>query len=296
MDKVRTEEKGGRADDDAHAEARHRVLAAGGGCGGRKRGYWYRRRRRGRCVRGRACDSNERAVNSSSICVLGARLYGPPAPSLRSRLATANRTTECARIPTATMLSSVLRKESRSMAARAVHCRSRQQTAWRALSTASSDQPSTSSPGPSSIPWFIDPSEAESPSLSPYARKASVPQAPTRPLAPLPSTLPQNHPIMRLHAELKSSPHLEPGTLLVREPIPTAVGPPLPDAIPRGRRKRGRTDLGEGVTEDVGGIWDWLVIAQVRSCAIFVPFSTHRLFDRSRRALRTVGRLSRLFE
>ena len=71
--RVRTEEKGGRADDDAHAEARHRVLAAGGGCGGRKRGYWYRRRRRGRCVRGRACDSNERAVNSSSICVLGAR-------------------------------------------------------------------------------------------------------------------------------------------------------------------------------------------------------------------------------
>ncbi|RPD59144.1 hypothetical protein L226DRAFT_465399 [Lentinus tigrinus ALCF2SS1-7] len=162
------------------------------------------------------------------------------------------------------MLSSVVRKESRSWATRTLRSRSWHQPAWRALSTASSDQPSTTSPGPSSVPWFIDPSEPESSTPSPYSRRVSVPQAPALPLPPLPSALPQNHPIVRLHEELKSSPHLEPGTLLVREPIPTAVGPPLPEAMPRGRRKRGRTNLGEGVSDDVGGIWDWLVIAQVK--------------------------------
>ncbi|TFK88799.1 hypothetical protein K466DRAFT_520242 [Polyporus arcularius HHB13444] len=161
---------------------------------------------------------------------------------------------------------SVLCKDTLGIAARSLRCASRghPEAAWRALSTASSRQPSTSSPGPSSVPWFIDPSEAESSTPSPYSRRVSVSQAPTRPLAPLPAALPKDHPIVRLHAELKASPHLEPGTLLVREPIPTAVGPPLPEAMPRGRRKRGRTYLGEGVTDDVGGIWDWVVIAQVK--------------------------------
>ncbi|KAI0695437.1 hypothetical protein C8T65DRAFT_744005 [Cerioporus squamosus] len=164
------------------------------------------------------------------------------------------------------MLSSTLRKETRSLASRTLHCgsRVRHESAFRALSSASASSSGQPSTGPSSVPWFIDPSEAEPSTPSPYARRVSVPQAPTRPLAPLPSALPHNHPIVRLHAELKSSPHLEPGTLLVREPIPTAVGPPLPDAMPRGRRKRGRTYAGEGVTEDVGGIWDWVVIAQVK--------------------------------
>ena len=69
---------------------------------------------------------------------------------------------------------------------------------------------------------------------------------------------------MRLHAELKNSPHLEPGTLLVRSPIHTAVGPPILDSMPKGRRKRGRSYVGEGVAESMGGIWEWLVIAQVK--------------------------------
>lgn len=166
------------------------------------------------------------------------------------------------------MLSSRLSQEARLVAGRALRCRSRfhPELARRALSTSTasasdSPTPSTSS-GTSPIPWFVDPSEAES-EPSPYARRATLPQAPTKPLAPLPAAIPPDHPIARLHAELKASPHLEPGTLLVREPIPTATGPPLPASMPKGRRQRGRTYAGEGVSENMGGIWEWLVIAEV---------------------------------
>lgn len=50
----------------------------------------------------------------------------------------------------------------------------------------------------------------------------------------------------------------------MQEPIPTATGPPLPDSPPKGRRKRGRTYAGEGVYEYAGGIWNWIIIAQVK--------------------------------
>ncbi|KZT67793.1 hypothetical protein DAEQUDRAFT_728791 [Daedalea quercina L-15889] len=52
--------------------------------------------------------------------------------------------------------------------------------------------------------------------------------------------------------------------LRVREPIPTALGPPLPDSPPKGRRKRGRTYAGEGVYDRAGGIWSWIIVAQVK--------------------------------
>jgi hypothetical protein len=60
------------------------------------------------------------------------------------------------------------------------------------------------------------------------------------------------------------SPYLEPFQLLVREPIPQPPGPPLPISEPKGRRRRGRTYAGEGLLEP-GGIWDWIVLAQVQS-------------------------------
>ncbi|KAI0637396.1 hypothetical protein C8Q77DRAFT_1097356 [Trametes polyzona] len=132
-------------------------------------------------------------------------------------------------------------------------------TAASASGSPSSTAPTTSSP----LPWFVDPSDNE-PASSPYTRRATLPQAPEKPLAPLPAAITPDHPIARLHAELKASPHLEPGTLLVREPIPTANGPPLPLTPPKGRRKRGGTYAGEGVSENLGGIWEWLVIAQVK--------------------------------
>ncbi|EIW60827.1 uncharacterized protein TRAVEDRAFT_146490 [Trametes versicolor FP-101664 SS1] len=164
------------------------------------------------------------------------------------------------------MLSSRLAREAQALGSCALRCRSRLQLnlARRALSTTATTASASPSPSTSSIasptPWFVD-SEEE---ISPYARRSALPQAPTKPLAPLPAAIPSDHPIARLHAELKASPHLEPGTLLVREPIPTATGPPLPATMPKGRRQRGRSYVGEGVAGDTGGIWEWLVIAQVK--------------------------------
>ena len=123
----------------------------------------------------------------------------------------------------------------------------------RSLSTG----PSSSSDQPRPVPWFIDPSEA-GPSQPKFQ-----PIRPT-PVHPLPTEISETHPITALHAQLLESPHLEPAFLLVRDPIPTEVGPPLPLAAPRGRRQRGRTYFGEGVSDDVGGLWRWIVIAQVK--------------------------------
>ncbi|GBE82636.1 hypothetical protein BKA93DRAFT_726517 [Sparassis latifolia] len=134
--------------------------------------------------------------------------------------------------------------------------------ARRSLSTAS---------GPSepnvSVPWFMDPSEVSNPPTASSVHRPTPPHlrpSSLEPLAPLPATIPADSHIVHLHAALRTSPHLEPGTLLVREPVPTSVGPPLPDAMPKGRRKRGRTYAGEPVYDYDGGIWNWVVIAQVK--------------------------------
>ncbi len=167
------------------------------------------------------------------------------------------------------MLSAAFRKEAQGLAACTLRCPARlcQDFARRAFtsSASSSTAPSTSSSSVSSpaLPWFMDPSDVE-PTPSPYSRQVGIPRAAAQPLPPLPSDLPSDHPITRLHAELKASPHLEPGTLLVRSPIPTATGPPLPPSMPKGRRKRGRTYVGEGMLDNMSGIWEWVVIAQVR--------------------------------
>lgn len=140
---------------------------------------------------------------------------------------------------------------------------------WSSAKRSLSSIPS-SSQNPNPIPWFIDPAEAPPP--KPTQSSTQLPQTPSKPvahlieLAPLPSNIPPTSPLVLLHAQLKTSPHLEPGTLLIREPIPTAVGPPLPHAMPKGRRKRGRTYVGEGLSESLvgnSGIWSWIVLAQV---------------------------------
>ncbi|KAI0781349.1 hypothetical protein BD413DRAFT_504735 [Trametes elegans] len=164
------------------------------------------------------------------------------------------------------MFSSRLTRNVQTLATRTLRCSPCRPAscACRMLSTTSPGSPlPTSSSAPSPLPWFVDPSDEE-PASSPYSHRVALPQQPTRPLAPLPAAITPDHPIARLHAELKDSPHLEPGTLLVREPIPTALGPPLPAAAPKGRRKRGGTYGGEGVSQDTGGIWEWVVIAQVK--------------------------------
>jgi hypothetical protein len=102
------------------------------------------------------------------------------------------------------------------------------------------------------LPWFVDPA---------LPVRQHPPHISTAVLPPVPTGTPTA--IKELHASLSSSPHLEPSELLVCEPIPTPPGPPLPDALPKGRRKRGGTYAGEGIDGISGGIWSWVVIAQV---------------------------------
>ena len=103
------------------------------------------------------------------------------------------------------------------------------------------------------LPWFVDP--------TPFVRQ-KVPHLVHNGPAPLPEGIPTT--IQNLHAVLKTSPHLDQSELVVCEPLPTPPGPPLPDAMPKGRRRRGRTNAGEGIaTGMAGGLWNWIVLAQV---------------------------------
>jgi hypothetical protein len=128
-------------------------------------------------------------------------------------------------------------------------------------SPAASSSPSSDSPA---LPWFVDPA---------YTSRSAPPHLPARPITGTAPPIPADAPaaVRTLHAALLGSPHLEPAALLVTRPPPSPPGPPLPQAMPRGRRKRGGTELGEGVegmrgVPESGGIWSWVVLAQV-SCA-----------------------------
>ncbi|KAI0086616.1 hypothetical protein BDY19DRAFT_875599, partial [Irpex rosettiformis] len=120
-------------------------------------------------------------------------------------------------------------------------------------------------------PWFIDPSDALPSKLVTSTSQSPSHQPPQHqqqlvPLPPLPSGILPSTPLARLHSKLSTSPFLEPGTLLVTQPLPTDAGPPLPLSGPKGRRKRGRTYFGEGLeSEEIGGgLWRWIVIAEVK--------------------------------
>lgn len=102
----------------------------------------------------------------------------------------------------------------------------------------------------SATPWFID---------SPITHRP--PQ--TRPsIPPLPENTPNT--LKELHARLAQSPHLDLSTLSVSQPRVLAPGPPLPLRLPHGRRKRGGTYAGESVYDIPGGIWNWVMMAQVK--------------------------------
>ena len=111
----------------------------------------------------------------------------------------------------------------------------------------------------------MDPSDVPAPPLQ--KARTTQPEAPPALVQqpPLPVEIPSDSPIASLHAALSASPHLEPGMLKICRPIPSAMGPPLLDSPPKGRRKRGRTYAGEGVYDQVGDIWEWIVLAQVRT-------------------------------
>jgi hypothetical protein len=115
---------------------------------------------------------------------------------------------------------------------------------------------SSSSPA---APWFVD-QDYVPPS---FASRMNPPHLPALRMSPPP--LPENipEPLRELHVQLTQSPHLEPGALVVRTPIPIPEGPSLPESMPKGRRRRGRSYFGEGVLEPQSGIWSWILMAQV---------------------------------
>lgn len=141
----------------------------------------------------------------------------------------------------------------------------------RALSTPSSSSEPSSTPYSSSQarqPWFVDDTEPIYAAPRPQSTRNSPVSSPLLPS--LPPTIPEE--LKALHSALALSPHLEPSALLVRRPLPTPPGPPpIEDQLPKGRRKRGRTYVGEGVRVGngllEGGIWSWIVLAQVRANA-----------------------------
>lgn len=104
-------------------------------------------------------------------------------------------------------------------------------------------------------PWFVDP--------EPQSSQKQAPPHLTPKVQDFPPNLPEA--IRQLYTKLAQSPLLEPSTLDVRESIAPPPGLPLPKRPPQGRRRRGGTYAGEGIDEDaVGGIWNWVVVAQVK--------------------------------
>lgn len=112
------------------------------------------------------------------------------------------------------------------------------------------------------VPWFVDGDSTP----KPFDRRPSPPHLPqkfTQDVRPLPDGAPQ---ILReLHAHLLHSPLLEASTLVVMQPTAPPTGPELPFRLPQGRRRRGGTYAGESDFDMAGGIWNWVVMAQVSS-------------------------------
>ena len=115
------------------------------------------------------------------------------------------------------------------------------------------------------LPWFVDPDFAAKKVPSESLLEHQPIPGPSRTVGtkikPLPPGVPSL--ISELYYELAKSPLLEPGSLEVRNPLPSMPGPPLPKSFPKGRRRRGGTDFGEGIPDPEGGLWKWIVLAQV---------------------------------
>lgn len=107
-------------------------------------------------------------------------------------------------------------------------------------------------------PWFIDQQYSEARHHPPHMIPSTSAQE-----SSLPADLPAH--LTALHSELSRSPHLERGGVEICPPLATEPGPSLPSSLPKGRRQRGRTEFGMGVPDLGGGLWRWIVIAQVRN-------------------------------
>ncbi|KZP20784.1 hypothetical protein FIBSPDRAFT_529225 [Athelia psychrophila] len=114
-------------------------------------------------------------------------------------------------------------------------------------------------------PWFVDAEDEPTPPSQTFDRRPTPPHIPehTEPFK-LPENIPE--PIRLLYETLKTSPFLEPDTLVAREPLKIPHGPRVPVKAPNGRRRiRGKTYAGESTLDlGSGGLWNWVVMAQVK--------------------------------
>ncbi|KAJ7582801.1 hypothetical protein C8J56DRAFT_231672 [Mycena floridula] len=110
------------------------------------------------------------------------------------------------------------------------------------------------STGPASIPWFVDPPQPSTPTLVRHRLEV---------LPPLPEEAPRS--LKELHSELSKSPYLEPSTLLITRPITAASLPETRHRAPAGRRRvRGGAFPGDSAYDVPGGLWSWILLAQVK--------------------------------
>ncbi|KAL1735271.1 hypothetical protein EV714DRAFT_280439 [Schizophyllum commune] len=107
-----------------------------------------------------------------------------------------------------------------------------------------------------STPWFVDPAETTT-------RRAPLEVAEEAP--PVPDAAPT--PLKALRQSLVKSPHLDRASVVVaphNELLPESGEPPVRERRHGVRRKRGGNYSGETLYEDTGGIWDWVMLAQVK--------------------------------
>lgn len=113
--------------------------------------------------------------------------------------------------------------------------------------------------GRTRAPWFVDPE----PVPLTYTKRMVPPHLQAANDAPsVPVDAPEA--LKSLHTQLVQSPHLDTSELVVSPAVLPPPGPPLQARAPHGRRKRGGIPHKDsGIDSMVGGIWSWVVIAQV---------------------------------
>ena len=114
-------------------------------------------------------------------------------------------------------------------------------------------------------PWFVDADEEPVPSTSRAQAPGFV--RPQVEVEPLPQGVPEY--LKRAHSHLAHSPLLDLSTLTVAKPLPSEFQAivDLPTNIPTRRLPRIERELWPGRGIEVGmsgGIWDWVLVAQVK--------------------------------
>lgn len=109
----------------------------------------------------------------------------------------------------------------------------------------------------STTPWFVD--------APPHMQSNASSLRRAVPFPPIPSDAPLA--LKTLHSRLQDSPFLEPSMLLITRPVLSPTDPallPVQRESSGTRRRRGGTIAGESTFDVPGGLWSWMMFAQVK--------------------------------